>query len=113
METTEKLSATHIRERPVKKAPWTFRCHRPEHDILVDVDAFDQRHAAELAAAHWSIDPDTVRVEGRRRQSLRWIGLSTHYAYDSVMDRSWWYATKLAAVIVSAFVAAYLTHLAL
>ena len=69
--------------------------------------------AVELAAAHWSIDPDMVRVEGRRRRSLRWIGLSTHDARDLVMDRSWWYATKLAAVIMTASITAYLTHLAL
>ncbi|MCY3818184.1 MAG: hypothetical protein OXH52_02300 [Gammaproteobacteria bacterium] len=113
METTEKPSAAHIRERPVKRAPWTFRCHRPEHDVLVDIDAFDQRHAVALAAAHWGIDPDMVRVEGRRRRWLRWIGISTHDARDFLTDRSWWHATKLAALVMAALVAAYLTHLAL
>jgi len=100
MEATEDLAAARIRERPVRRAPWTFRCHRPERDVYVDVDAFDKRAAARLAAAHWDIDADLVQVEGKRRRWLRWIGLSTHDAGDSEMGRSWWIACKIGFAIL-------------
>ena len=35
MEATEDVAAARIRERPVRRAPWTFRCHRSEHDVFV------------------------------------------------------------------------------
>ncbi|MDE0002160.1 MAG: hypothetical protein OXQ29_05665 [Rhodospirillaceae bacterium] len=100
MEATEDLAAARIRERPVRRAPWTFRCHRPEHDVYLDVDAFDERDAARLAAAHWDMDADLVHVEGKRRRWLRWIGLSTHDAGDSEVGRGWWIACKIGFAIV-------------
>ena len=100
MEGTEDLATAGIRERPVRRAPWTFRCHRPEHDVYVDVDAFDRRAAARLAAAHWDMDADLVHVEGKRRRWLRWIGLSTHDAGDSEMGRGWWITCKIGFAIV-------------
>jgi len=100
MEATEDLAAARIRERPVRRAPWTFRCLRPEHDVFVDLDAFNKRDAAALAGAHWDIDPDLVHVEGRRRRWLRWTGISTHDADDSQMGRGWWISCKLVFAIV-------------
>lgn len=95
METAEDWAVARIRERPAGRPSWTFRCHRPERDVLVDVDAFDERRAAAAAAAHWGIEPDLVQVEGRRRRWLRWIGLSTHDAGDAEHGRGWWVVCKL------------------
>jgi len=100
MDTVNECPAPRIRERPVKRAPWTFRCHRRERDVYVDVDAFDERDAARLAAAHWDMDAELVHVEGKRRRWLRWIGLSTHDAGDSEMGRGWWITCKIGFAIV-------------
>ena len=35
MDATEDLAAARIRERPVRRAPWTSRYHRPAHDVFV------------------------------------------------------------------------------
>ena len=116
MEATEDLAGTRIRERSEKRvrAPWTYRCRRTGSNLVIDVDAFDVREASSLAAAHWDVEPDEVAVDGQRRRWLRWIGVSTHEASgrDNAMERDWWYATKLLAVIVAALAAAYLVHMA-
>ena len=91
-----------------------YRCRQTGSNLVIDVDAFDVREASSLAAAHWDVEPDKVAVDGQRRRWLRWIGVSTHEASvrDNAMDRDWWYATKLSAVIVAALAAAYLVHMA-
>ncbi|MDE0660713.1 MAG: hypothetical protein OXI79_13810 [Gammaproteobacteria bacterium] len=106
MEATENLAGTRIRERSEKRvrAPWTYRCRGS--NLAIDVDAFDVREASSLSAAHWDVEPDKVAVDGQRRRWLRWIGISTHEASgrDNATERDWWYATRLLAVIVAAYV---------
>lgn len=67
---------------------------------MIDVDAFNVREAAELAAGHWGVDRDDVDVEGQRRRWMRWVGISTHDAADHVaMERSWWLWSKLSIAL--------------
>ena len=89
MEAIEDLSAARMRERLLMCTPWTIRRQRPEQDVFVDVDAFNLRDGAALAAAHWDIDADLIHVEGRPRWP-RWIGLVAHDSDDSEMGRGWW-----------------------
>ena len=112
MEISGDTHAARIRERRAKP-PWTFRCRRSGEDVVADIDAFDEHQAAVRAAAHWGIDAGLVRMEGRRRRWMRWIGLSTHEARDPGRERAWWYGAKLGVLVAAAAAAAYATHLAL
>ena len=100
--TTADHAAGRIRERAAKpmRPPWTYRCYLSRREPGIDVDAFTRDEARTLAASHWSVEPDAVDVEGRRRRWMRWIGRSTHQADwdDPPMDRGWWTACKFAAV---------------
>ena len=95
-------TAPRIRERSANpvRPPWTYRCRLLGRDVMIDVDAFNVREAAELAAGHWGVDRDDVDVEGQRRRWLRWVGISTHDATDHVaMDRNWWLWSKLSIAL--------------
>lgn len=101
MGTADARAAPRIRERSAKpvRPHWTYRCRLPGRDVAIDVDAFNVREAAEMAAGHWGIDRGDVDVEGRRRRWMRRIGISTHEAGDHVaMERSWWLWSKFAVV---------------
>ena len=94
-------SAPRIRERSAKpvRPNWTYRCRLPGRNVVIDVDAFNVREAAALAAGHWGVKRDEIDVEGQRRWWMRWIGISTHEATDYVaMDRSWWLWSKFGIV---------------
>ncbi len=112
MDIAEEPAAPRIHERSKPaRPPWTYRCRRIGHSVLVDVDAFSVEEALALAAAHWGVECDEVAVDGQRRRWMRWMPISTHDASDGrPMERSWWYGTRLGAMVATALVAAYVVH---
>ena len=55
METTDDLAASRTRERPTRRAPWTFRGQRPDGEVFVHVDALKESQGVERTEAHWDI----------------------------------------------------------
>ena len=113
MDAARERPAPRVRERSGRpaRAPWIYRCRLTGPNATVDVDAFGIEEAAAAAAAHWDVECGEVAVDGQRRSWMRWMPFSTHDARDGLpMERNWWYATRLGAVIVAALVAAYAVH---
>ena len=113
MDAARERPAPRVRERPGKPArpPWTYRCRLTGPNATVDVDAFSVGEALALAAAHWGVERDEVAVDGQRRRWMRWMPFSTHDARDGLpIERGWWHAIRLGAVVAAALVAAYVVH---
>ena len=112
MDIAEEHAAPRIHERSKPaRPPWTYRCRLIARSVLIDVDAFGVEEAMALAGTHWGVGRDRVAVDGKRRRWMRWMRCSTHDARDGLpMERSWWYATKFGAMVVTALAAAYLVH---